>query len=176
MATKWVTITDKELKTLKEAQSLLRRMAEINTFAEILIQEKTFEKMVKRFSKNQKRITHASAKGKGRNLQQWVCKKLADLLGIEYNQQDDNCDIRSREMGQAGTDVILRGMAVENIPVAIECKSVESLDFLKSINQAKENVKGSYKHWAVVHKRKSLNSPVVIMDWSYYEELLKNTL
>ena len=60
-----------------------------------------------------RRIKPSSAKAKGRSLQQWVCQKISDLLGIEWGKDEL---IASREMGQSGTDIRLLG-GPEEIPL-----------------------------------------------------------
>lgn len=116
-------------------------------------------------------IKVASAKAKGRNLQKWVCEKISQAFNIPYDQQDDNCDIHSREMGQSGIDVILRGEAVYQFPFAIECKSTERLNLVDAIQQAKDNLKPPYKFWAVIHKRKKFKKPIIIMDFEDFLNL-----
>lgn len=120
---------------------------------------------------DKKRIKVSSAKAKGRNLQKWVCEKLANMIGIVYDQSDDQCEIHSREMGQRGVDIVLRGKAKELLPLAIECKNTEKLSLNEVIRQAKEN-EGMYDAWMVVHKNKTLENPIVIIDWDFFEHLL----
>ena len=121
-------------------------------------------------------IKISSRKAKGRNLQQQVCRDIANILDIEYNQQDDNCLIHSREMGQAGKDIILRGAVKTQFPYSIECKSNESLRLYKAIEQAKKNLTEDDREWMVVHKKKN-HPPIVILDWkeflSLYDGFLK---
>ncbi len=116
-------------------------------------------------------IKISSRKAKGRNLQQQVCRDIANILDIEYNQQDDNCLIHSREMGQAGKDIILRGNAQERFPYSIECKSTELLKLYKAIEQAKKNMNEKGYSWIVVHKKKN-NNPIAIIDWGELCSLL----
>lgn len=158
---------------------------EIRAIKEVLAKDVSFcisesgGKLWRKLERALRSIKPSSAKGKGRELQQWVCRKIAALLGIEYNQQDDQCLIHSREMGQAGVDVILRGEALRRFPFAVECKSTEQLEFMKAIKQAQAHQMVSVKNgidkydWMVVHKRKSLPSPVVIMSWETFEDMYK---
>lgn len=129
-----------------------------------------FLKIKNRLEKVLKPIKIQSGKKKGRNLQQWVCQKIADLFGIEYNQQDDGCVIHSREMGQSGVDIIIRGNIKEMFPFAIECKSSEQLNLLNTIQQAKKNTKEN-EWWVIVYKNKSMRNPIVIMDWDCFYSL-----
>lgn len=113
------------------------------------------------------RIKISSAKGKGRELQKRVCRDISEAIGIPYDQQDDECLIHSREMGQSGVDVILRGEARGLFPYSIECKSAEAFSLLAAIEQAENNqVEGT--DWMIVHKRKAWKVPVVILDWRVF--------
>lgn len=118
----------------------------------------------------QKTITKASGKSKGRNLQKWVAGKIADILGIPYNQQDDQCLIHAREMGQAGVDIILRGEAQTRFPFAVECKSSEGMSVQAFVAQAMKSAKPGID-WLVAYKCKMYAEPVVIMSWDAFERL-----
>jgi len=113
-----------------------------------------------------KKIKVASAKGKGRNLQHWVCERISEMTGIPYSQDDDSL-IRSREMGQAGVDIVLRDKAAERFPFSIECKSSEQLNLVETVEQAKRNNLPE-REWLIVHKRKAIPNPIVIMDWDTF--------
>lgn len=121
--------------------------------------------------KRKKRISVQSAKAKGRRLQQWTAQKIADLTGCKYGKDED---IDSRPMGQAGTDVILRGEAKQLFPFAIENKACESWSVHSWINQAKANV-GDFKTWLLIAKR-SREKAVVIMDAEEFFKLYSNIL
>jgi len=121
-------------------------------------------KIITKLQKLLKPIKIRSAKNKGRNLQKWVCERIAQLFNIEYNQQDDNCSIHSREMGQTGIDIIIRNKIKENFPFIIECKSGEQLKLINSIQQVKKNTPDN-NWWIIVYKKKAFKNPIVIMDW-----------
>lgn len=105
------------------------------------------------------RITHASAKARGRNLQKWVCRKLSDLMGIPWGKDEL---IASREGAAAGTDVRLIGEALTRFPFSVECKNVELWSVPKWIVQAKANqIDGT--DWVLIAKRND-TKPVAIMD------------
>lgn len=152
MASKWVLLTDAE--------------------QEMILAELPNTPLAKKVAKLKQRITVASAKGKGRNLQQKVCRDIAKLLGIVYNQSDEDCAIHSREIGLAGVDIILRGEARRKFPYSIECKNSESLDLVGTIKQAKNN-EADGTHWLIVHKKKCLSNPIVILDWDVFLEAVK---
>lgn len=115
-----------------------------------------------------RRIKPSSAKAKGRSLQQWVCQKISDLLGIEWGKDEL---IASREMGQAGTDVRLLGEAQKRFPYSVECKYQETWSVLAWIEQAKQNQKEG-TDWLLVIRKNRID-PVVVMDADRFFDLLK---
>lgn len=129
------------------------------------------ETLLKRFIRAGKPIKVSSAKGKGRELQQRVCRTISEVLNIPYDQSSDQCEIHSREMGQAGTDVVLRGEALKRFPFSIECKNSESFNFLETIKQASQNIYPD-TYWLIVHKRKSLKFPIAIIDWDVFAMII----
>jgi hypothetical protein len=123
--------------------------------------------------KADQRIKTSSAKAKGRNLQYWVCERIASLLGLEFNQSDDQCLIHSREMGQSGKDIIIRGDAYKRFPYSIEAKNSESLQLPTVIAQVQANTTEK-EDWIIVHKRKTIKDPIAIMDWMTFEKLYRS--
>jgi hypothetical protein len=117
-----------------------------------------------------RKISVSSAKAKGRNLQQWTCKKISELLNIPWGKDEL---IASREMGQPGTDVRLVGEAQERFPFSVECKWQESWSVLAWIKQAQENQKAG-TDWLLVLKKNRVK-PVVVMDGERFFELLRRT-
>jgi len=115
-----------------------------------------------------RRIKPSSAKAKGRSLQQWVCQRISDLLGIPWGKDEL---ISSREMGQSGTDVRLIGEAQERFPFSVECKNQETWAIPQWIRQAQANQKEG-THWLLIAKR-NRTKPVVIMDAKAFFNLLK---
>ena len=139
--------------------------------------EKECERLIKKFQRAEKKIKVSSAKGKGRGLQYFVCERVAKMFGIEFIQSDDNCLVHSREMGQHGTDIIVRGEIYNKFPFDIECKSCESLSIPDWIRQAKENNKKEDRNWLVVFKKHTLGSePFVIMGWECFEKMMMKIL
>lgn len=106
-----------------------------------------------------KRITTAAAKAKGRNLQKWVCERVAAVLGLPWGKDEL---VASREASQAGTDIRLVGEAKVRFPFSIECKWHESWAVHDWIKQAQSNQEPG-TDWLLVAKR-SRSKPVVIMD------------
>lgn len=161
MASKWIVFDDKERALIQKCLA-----------SEELADDKNMLKKIEnKLAAADKRITTASAKGKGRDLQQWVCRKISDLIGIEFNNQSDDSLIRSREMGQAGVDVILRGEAKQKFPFGIECKNTESINFRSFVEQAKKYDKEG--RWLLIIRTKSLPDTTVTMSWETFEKLFK---
>lgn len=117
--------------------------------------------------KKKKRITVSSAKAKGRNLQQWVCRKISDLLNIPWGPDEM---IASREGAQNGTDVRLVGEARKRFPFAVECKWCESWAIPAWIKQAKSNEEPGMD-WLLIIK-KNHHEPIVVLDADLFFELL----
>lgn len=119
-----------------------------------------------------KPIKIASRKGKGRSLQYYICEKIASLFDISFNQQNDQCLIHSREMGQSGVDIILRDYVYDLFPFDIECKNTESPSIKDWIKQAKNNTKKD-RNWLLVWKTKSFQKPVIVLDSDVFFNLLE---
>jgi hypothetical protein len=126
--------------------------------------------LIRKMKTNMKTIKVSSRKGKGRNLEQWICRKISELIGIPYNPEDDDSLINYRRMGQSGTDIILTGKAQKLFPFGVEAKNSEQLSLTEAIQQAQSNTKEPYD-WMVVHKRKTLKEPIVIISWSAFRKL-----
>ena len=135
-------------------------------------EEKYAKKIISKLERAEKKIKTSSAKGKGRGLQYWVCDRIAKMFGIEFIQSDDNCLIHSREMGQNGTDVILRGEIAKKFPFDIECKSCESLSIPEWVRQARANKKEN-RDWLLVFKKQTIgHEPLVVMEWETFEKII----
>lgn len=129
-------------------------------------------KLIKKLERAEKKIKTSSAKGKGRNLQYWVCERIAKIFNIEFEQSNDNCLVHSREMGQHGTDIVLRGEVSEKFPFDIECKSHESLSIPEWVRQARSNQKEG-RDWLVIFKKQTIGgNPLVLMDWDCFEKIV----
>ena len=131
------------------------------------------KKIITRLKNCQKKIKVSSAKGKGRTLQYWVCERVAEMFGVEFNQQDDNCPVHSREMGLNGVDVILRGELADKFPYSIECKCCENLSLPQWIRQARANKKPGQDYLLVIKKKSVGSEPVVVMDWDAFQKLVE---
>lgn len=132
--------------------------------------------LIKKIKNSEKKIKVSSAKGKGRNLQYWVCERIGNVFNIKFNQQDDNCPIHSREMGLNGTDVVLRTPVYEKFPFDVECKACETLSLPEWIRQARKNQKEGRNYLLVIKKQTIGTEPIAVMDWSTFEKLFKGEL
>ena len=117
--------------------------------------------------KAKKPIKISSRKAKGRGWEQTVAKKIAELIGCKYGT-DDNALVSYRSMGQSGTDVILRGEALNRFPFMIETKAQESINLKGAWEQTMVNAKGGLPMLCI--KNKSLGE-VYILTWEGIEEL-----
>lgn len=140
---------------------------------ETIKQQKECERLIKKFERAEKKIKVSSAKGKGRNLQYWVCERIAKIFGIKFVQSDDNCLIQSRPMGQHSVDIILRGELRKKFPFSIECKCQENLFLPEWIRQARENVLPD-THWMLIFKKQTIGGdPIVCLDFKTFLEFYK---
>ena len=120
-------------------------------------------------------IKISSRKAKGRELQYWACKKIAELFNIDFVQGDDLCPIHSRDAGLSGTDVVIRDKNIyEKFIYDVECKRTEKLNLYENINQAKTNTKDG-RQWLIIHKKNN-TKPVVVLDAEHFFELLKKNI
>ena len=106
--------------------------------------------------KKKRRITHASAKNKGRTLQKWTIQKLIDILNIHPE------DIENRSMGAGGEDVIMSRAARDKFPFSIECKNQEAINVWASYEQSKANC-GNYEPIVII-KRRAQKRPLIVLD------------
>lgn len=129
------------------------------------------KRLIKKFQRAEHKIKTSSAKGKGRNLQYYICERIAKIFGVEFSQSNDNALIQSRPMGQHGVDIILRGKVARKFPFDIECKSCETLSIPEWVRQARANKKEGHD-WLLVFKKQTIGSePLVIMEWEAFERL-----
>lgn len=112
-------------------------------------------------------ITRASAKDKGRRLQQMICQKISELTELPWGKDEP---IESRPMGQSGVDVRLDTEARKLFPFSVEAKWQEQWDIPGWIRQAETNEMKD-TDWLLVVKR-SHSPPVCIIDLDTFFELL----
>jgi hypothetical protein len=117
-------------------------------------------------------IKISSRKAKGRFLQNHVAKRLSEIFEVNFNNQDDHSDIKTRTMGCSGTDIIIQNKEVYNqFKFDVECKAVEKFNLYEAIKQAKLNTK-EMRNWLVIHKRKN-DKPIAILDFEVFLNLIK---
>ena len=163
MASKWTSLSPAEIQ-------IIRHYLGDTVYSDFTLAD--VQKLDRKLARLQKTIKTASAKGKGRELQKWAAQKISELLGIPFDQQDDESLIRYREMGQPGTDVVLRAEAAQRFPYSVECKSVESLNLRDTVEQARANTRPG-TDWLVVHRSKRLPVVLAILDWDAFEALIR---
>lgn len=82
-------------------------------------------------------ISVRARKSKGRKLQNYIRDIFRSIFKLTLYDED----IESRQMGGAGTDVILSPAAKKLIPFDIECKNQERFNINETIKQAILNSK-----------------------------------
>ena len=110
-------------------------------------------------------ITTASAKAKGRKLQQLVRDKVLELLARQGVVADD---VKSTGMGQGGEDVQLSPLARKYLPVSIECKKYAKFAVYGPYEQA-EKASGAYEPLLVIQGDRKI--PLAIVSLDYYLSL-----
>lgn len=108
----------------------------------------------------------ASAKAKGRRLQQWV-RDL--ILRLHPTLTED--DVRSTSMGAGGEDVLLSHAARTLAPFSIECKNLKAFAGYNYYGQAVEN-SGDYEPIVVIKANRQ--KPLVLVDAEYFFERMKS--
>jgi hypothetical protein len=103
----------------------------------------------------------ASAKAKGRSLQQWV----RDLI-LQCSPSLEKDDVRSTSMGAGGEDLQLSPAARKQYPISIECKSRASYAFYKDYDQAVTNCPKDCE--PILVAKANHRKPVVIVDAEWF--------
>ncbi len=107
----------------------------------------------------------ASAKQKGRKLQQFVAKRI---LAMFPELTED--DARSTPMGCKGADVQLSQSAKEVFPFEVECKNAEGWKKLYNVmDQASSH--GVLNSIAVIKSNR--REALVVMSWDDFERLIR---
>ncbi|WP_294196497.1 hypothetical protein [uncultured Sphingomonas sp.] len=113
------------------------------------------------------RISIASAKAKGRNLQKWVVTKvLAALPTLEPD------DVRSCPLGSGGVDVILSPAAKRQHPYSYECKA-RANGFTPVYDALDQASRGDGLTPIAVIKQ-DRRRPLVVMDAEVFYRLISN--
>lgn len=99
-----------------------------------------------------------------------MCERISQVFDIPWGL-DEDFEIRSREMGQRGVDVILSPRVREMFPYSIECKNQEKWSIQADVEQAKKNTKDG-TDWLLVYKKNG-SKPVVVLDAAVFMKLIK---
>lgn len=125
------------------------------------------DKLLKKLSRSMKQIKPRSAKNKGASWQKEMCEMISRITGVAFNQQDDACEIHSREMGLSGADIIVRGNARSLFDLDPECKNCTSISLPEWVRQAKSNAKDG--KWVIFVKSPKLEENVAILSVGQFE-------
>lgn len=110
----------------------------------------------------------ASAKAKGRELQQWVRDLLLSLSSSLHKD-----DVRSTSMGAGGEDVLLSPAARSLFPVSIECKNLARFAGYTLYDQAVSNCPEGNEPIVVVKANR--RTPLVLVDAAYFFNQMQRT-
>lgn len=108
----------------------------------------------------------ASAKQKGRLLQQWV---RDTILKVFPSLTGD--DVRSTSSGSNGEDILLSPKARKLVPFSIECKSKAKFVGYTFMEQAKQNAPSGVEPIVIVKGNRM--KPLAILDADYFFNMLK---
>lgn len=106
----------------------------------------------------------ASAKQKGRILQQWT----RDLILKTFTKLEPD-DVKSTSMGAAGEDVTLSPAARKYVPYQIECKNKATSQIHTYYEQAKTH--GNHEPLVVV--KMDRKAPLAVLDAETFFKLLQ---
>jgi hypothetical protein len=110
--------------------------------------------------------TVASRKAKGRKHQQEIVKAILELF-----PELEPDDVKSTGMGQSGEDIQLSPKARKLLPVAIEAKCQETLNFWAAYEQAKVNSKNKYI--PVVVAKRNRTEPIAVLSFTSFLWLIR---
>jgi hypothetical protein len=109
-------------------------------------------------------MTPASAKAKGRKLQQLIRDKIIQALDLKAD------DVRSTSMGAGGEDIQLSYAARMRFPFSIECKSHAKMAIYTLYQQAEENSGG---HTPLLVVKSNGNKPLAVLDFDHFLSLVE---
>lgn len=124
---------------------------------------------------------HDTSRSAAQDLQKDACRLYSAITGVPCgSSRDDDCEIKPRQSGQAGVDVVLSPRVREllakiSMPACCECKNTKQWDVQRAIYQARANTpKG--QDWLLVLKRRDQTkiriNPVVVMDLQVFQRLI----
>jgi hypothetical protein len=109
----------------------------------------------------------ASAKAKGRALQNWVAERISRLIQAPWGADQP---IEPRRMGQNGVDIRLDVAVRKSFPWSVECKNTERWEVASAIKQVKEQ-QYSNTDW-VVFFRKNRHEEIAVLNAEVFFEIL----
>jgi len=126
---------------------------------------------------------HGTSRNAGQDLQKQACGLYSAITGIPWaSSRDDDAEIKPRQSGQAGVDVVLSPRAkkllseILKFPTNCECKNTKSWNLQQAIRQAMANTPDG-EAWMLVVKRRAVLEkdridPVVVMDMGVFQDLI----
>jgi len=110
----------------------------------------------------------ASAKAKGRRLQDWVVARI-----LNYWPQLTSDDVKGAIMGESGEDVKMSTLAKKLLQIAIECKNRERLNVWAEYDHAKshtvlENKNSQLHREPILIIKKNNKKPLVVVNADYF--------
>ena len=109
----------------------------------------------------------SSAKAKGRVLQQFCAKLIAEKFGLKED------DVVSRPMGSGGADLMMSSSAQKEFPVTLECKNWKTKPGPEAVEQAKHNAyKGTVGAVAWKPPRKGFDKTLIMMELTDFLQLI----
>ena len=99
----------------------------------------------------------ASAKAKGRRLQQHVRDRIREVFHLHED------DVQSRSSGAGGEDIMLSPTARAAFPFSVECKNVQKVNVWQSYEQACENA-GDHAPLLVISRNQAKVLAVLELD------------
>jgi hypothetical protein len=162
-----IKISKEDAKWLSEKMKLI---AEDWNFYETP-KKKKWMSLADRFERSCESIKPRSAKNKGASWQKEVAEEISLITEVPFDNQDDQSEILCRTMGCSGSDVILRGKALERFPIAPECKNQNNISISDWCKQAKDNeINGK---WMLFIKSALLEEPIVAFPMRLLREYFK---
>lgn len=148
--------------------------------------EKLLNSLIHKVSNPNPSTRHGTNRSAAQELQKLACELYSLVTGVPVgSSQDDAAEIKPRQSGQPGIDVVLsprirQEMISIGFPDCCECKSVKDWDLQRAIKQAKANTpKGS--RWILVMKRRAILNkdridPVVVIDLGVFMNMVKSVM
>lgn len=125
---------------------------------------------------------HDTSRSAAQDLQKDACRLYSAITGVPWtSSRDDNGEIKPRQSGQAGVDVVLSPRVREllakiKFPTCCECKNTKQWDLQRAILQARANTPKGQAWMLVLKRRAPLKveriDPVVVMDLQVFQQLI----